>query len=139
MNEFARARTACAVVARGLVCERTGNNFFTSVFPFAMNVVVVVVVVVARLERATSLDVTRGFRELARVGARTVARDRAGPARSAEADCVVNMVVGADISACVRRERGGVCGGARAERRARGRARGMAPREVVWYGAVDES
>ena len=101
--------------------------------------VVVVVVVVARLERAPSLDVTRGFRELARVGARTVARDRAGPARSAEVDCVVNMVVGADISACVRRERGGVCGGARAERRARGRARGMAPREVVWYGVVDES
>ena len=52
---------------------------------------------------------------------------------------MVNMVVGADISACVRRERGGVCGGARAERRARGRARGMAPREVVWYGVVDES
>ena len=137
MNEFARARTACAVVARGLVCERTGNNFFTSVFPFAMNVVVVVVV--ARLERAPALDVTRGFRELARVGARTVACDRAGPARSAEVDCVVNMVVGADISACVRRERGGVCGGERAERRARGRARGMAPREVVWYGVVDES
>ena len=136
MNEFARARTACAVVARGLVCERTGNNVFTSVFPFATDVVVVVV---ARLERAPSLDVTRGFRELARFGARTVARDRAGPARSAEADCVVNMVVGADISACVRRERGGVCGGARAERRARGRARGMAPREVVWYGVVDES
>ena len=99
---------------------------------------VVVVVVVARLERAPSLDVTRGFRELARVGARTVARDRAGPARSAEVDCVVNMVVGADISACVRRERGGVCGGA-PFRRARGRARGMAPREVVWYGVVDES
>ena len=135
MNEFARARTACAVVARGLVCERTGNNFFTSVFPFAMNVVVVVVVV-ARLERATSLDVTRGFRELARVGARTVARDRAGPARSAEVDCVVNMVVGADISACVRRERGGVCGDARAERRLAGAGawNGASRGGVVWCG-----
>ena len=136
MNEFARARTACAVVARGLVCERTGNNIFRSVFPFATDIGGGGV---ARLERAPSLDVTRGFRELARFGARTVARERAGPARSAEADCVVNMVGGADISACVRRERGGVCGGERAERRARGRARGMAPREVVCYGVVDES
>ena len=50
----------------------------------------------------------------------------------------MNMVVGADISACVRRERGGVWGRARGTARA-GRARGMAPREVVWYGVVDES
>ena len=135
MNEFARARTACAVVARGLVCERMGNNFFTSVLPFAMRVVVVVVVVASRT-RAVSRRHSRVSRARAGAGARTVARDRAGPARSAEVDCVVNMVVGADISACVRRERGGVCGDARAERRLAGAGawNGASRGGVVWCG-----
>ena len=49
---------------------------------------------------------------------------------------MVNMVVGADISACVRRERGGVCGDARAERRLAGAGawNGASRGGVVWCG-----
>jgi hypothetical protein len=73
MNEFARARTACAVVARGLVCERTGNKFFTSVFPFATDVVVVVARVSNARRLSTSLEGFASSRASARAPSRAIA------------------------------------------------------------------
>ena len=133
MNEFARARTACAVVARGLVCERMGNNFFTSVLPFAMRVVVVVVVVASRT-RAVSRRHSRVSRARARGRAHRRARSRRSRAER-----------GGGLRGKHGRRRGHLgVRSTRARRRVRGRARGTAPggggrvewRLARWCGMV---
>ena len=131
--EFARARTACAVVARGLVCERMGNNFFTSVLPFAMRVVVVVVVVASRT-RAVSRRHSRVSRARARGRAHRRARSRRSRAER-----------GGGLRGKHGRRRGHLgVRSTRARRRVRGRARGTAPggggrvewRLARWCGMV---